>query len=363
MELKTMTYTLILTITTLLLGFCLSFAGFYIYKEKAKTVLSSVLKKELAFAPIYISAAIMLTLLYFITPLSDDFIHDFGAGELFVPLFLTGICYLISLFPSSAKFLNLAIILSVSGAVFLLPTDFLLFKGHLPFWADRLALIVLWSIFSCFYGIFNGIDGILPIQSLSYLLTLMILAVLGAAPLFLGLAALSLLTATCSFLSYNWFPSKINLSDNSCKIFGYLLGSLMVLGCSENLAPCFAIVLTIFALELVQSLCKKLSGRERYKKLNTNTICYQAHIKGLNPEQVCLSFFKIEILFIMLGCFQAYLPNNYSLPIASLFLAAWFLNKLKHWDDPELSLKEINQEFMSDLRQNIKNIKNTINRD
>ena len=64
-----------------------------------------------------------------------------------------------------------------------------------------------------------------------------------------------------------------------------------------------------------------------------------------------------------MGCFQAYLPNAYSLPIVSIILAAWFLERLKNWNEPKQNLKEINQEFMDDLRQNINEIKNKINRE
>ena len=293
---STMTNEFILTLVTLIAGISFGFTGFYVYKQKAQTLSSAFLKKELAFAPIYISSVIILSLLYFITPKEDDFIHDFSALELFVPLLLAGICYVLTLFTQTAKFL-------------------------------------------------------------------IILSLFDAAPAFYGLTGLALLCINGSFLAYNWFPAKITLSNNSCKIFGFMLGGIMTFAGSENLAPCFAIILTIFALELLQSIFKKLSLRNRYADLNTNTICYQAHISGLTPNQVCFAIFKVQILFIILGCFQAYLPNNYSLPIASLFLAAWFLNKLKNWDEPTQSLKEINQEFVSDLRQNINDIKNSLKRD
>ena len=353
----------ILTLVTLIAGISLGFAGFYIYAQKAPTLTSSSLKKELTFAPIYIGSLILLSLLYFIVPTADDFIHDFQATEIFVPITLAGICYALSLFSKAAKFINIYLVVAASISVCFLPTDFLMFKGNLPFWADRLIIILLWSIFSCFYYILNKVDGILPIFNSSYLICLIVLALFDAAPLFYGLVGLALLSLNGTFLVYNWAPAKISLTDNSCKIFGFILGGIMVFASSENLAPCFSIILTIFTIELLQSAFKKLSLRDRYANLSSNTICYQAHISGLTQEQVCISIFKVQILFIILGCFQAYLPNNYSLPIASLILASWFLSKLQHWYEPKQNLKEINQEFVNDLRQNINDIKNTLNRD
>lgn len=358
-----MTYKIILTIATLIVGFALSFTGFYLYSKKASKISCSFLKQELAFAPIYITSVILLSLLYFITPLKYDFIHNFSAYEVFVPLFLAGFCYGISLFPKTAKFINIALIISIGISAYFLPTDFMLFKGQIPLWIDRLILIVLWSIFACFYFILNGIDGILPIFNTSYLMILILLTALDASPLFYGLAATGLLSANGSFLIFNWHPSKIKISNNSCKIFGFMLGGLMIFSSIENLAPCFAIILTLFVLELLQSIIKKLSLHDRYSNLSSNTIYYQAHISGLTQNQVCFAIFKIQILFIVLGCFQAYLPNNHSLPIASLFLAAWFLNKLKHWDEPQKNIKEINEEFIKDIKQNFTDLKNKINRE
>lgn len=358
-----MTNEFILIFLTLIIGFTAGFVSFYIYAQKVQTISSAALKKELAFAPIYLSSWLIFALLYWITPLENDFIHDFKISLFLVPLTLTGMSYVLSLIKPNAFYINIAIIISAAISVFFLPAEFLMFKGYLPFWADRLVIIALWSTFSCFYYILKSVDGLLPIYNLSFLSTFFILSLLDAAPLFLGLLALGFLSVNTSFLIFNWFPAKISLTENSEKIFGFMLGGLMIFGCSENLAPCFAITLSVFALELIQSLIKKLSLRERYTNLSNNTICYQAHISGLTPDQVCASIAKVQILFIILSCFQVYLPNDYSLPIISIFLAAWFLDKLKNWNTPKQNLKEINQEFVKDLRQNIYNIKNKINRD
>ena len=358
-----MTNMFILTLITIAIGFSLSFAGFYLYFIKAPMLNSASLKNELAFSPVYSSLLFLLTLLCFIVPTKGDFISDFQPTELLIPLICAGVCYALSLFKTTAKFLNLALILSVGISTFFLPSDFLIFKGSVPFWADRLFLIIIWSVFACFYHILNGVNGILPIFNASYAFVLIVLSLLNAAPALYGFIGLGLLTVNTSFMIYNWFPAKITLTDNSCKIFGFILGGVMIFGCSENLAPCFSIILTIFVLELFQSIFKKLTLRNKYNNLAANTIYYQAHIRGLSPEQVCLAVFKIQTLFIILSCFQAYLPNDYSLPIASIFLAAWFLNKLHTWDEPKQSLKEINQEFVNDLRQNINEIKDSIKRD
>lgn len=358
-----MTNVFILTLTILVVGFSLSVLSYYVYSQKAQIIESTYLKKELAFAPLYFCSIILLVLTYFLSPIENDFIHDFQATELFVPILLSGICYTICFFPKISRFLDIALIVSVAVSCLFLPHDFLLFKGNLPLWADRLSIIALWSIFSCFYYILNGVDGILPLFNSSIFVVLMILSLFDAAPIFYGLSALSLLTVNISFLNLNWFPARLSLTNNSCKIFGFLIGGIIIFASTENLAPCFSIILSIFVLELLQSFVKKMTLYTRYTDLTDNTIYYQANISGLTAKQICFYIFKIQILFIILASFQAYLPNDFSLPIASLLLAAWFLNKLKQWNTPRQSIKEINQEFIDNIRQNINDFKDTINRD
>lgn len=65
-------------------------------------------------------------------------------------------------------------------------------------------------------------------------------------------------------------------------------------------------------------------------------------------------------VLLVLGSFQVYAPNNYSLPLAAALVALWFMSKLNNWQEPQQSLKDINREVIRDIKDNVEDIKKII---
>ena len=351
---------LILALGTFFASFFMSFAGFLIYLKKQVPERFASLKKNLVFAPFYLSCLICFSLIYAFTPTRFDFINDIGIGQVIIPLLLAGIIYAVSLISKISRFTPVAIFIAAGISVFLLPADFLMFNGILPFWLDRLCILLIWFLFSNFYYILNGIDGLAGSQTISIGAAFLVLGIIDAIPLFYTMIAISLISISGSFLILNWFPSRIRLTTDSCRVLGFIVGWLLVFSSAEGLAPCNFIFITFYILELAQAAIKKISLRDKYESLVSNTTYYQANISGLAPTEICIFLFKLETVLIIIGGFQLYSPNVYSLPALSLILGAWFLNKLKNWQTPDKGLKEINKDFMEDIRQNIEEIKNNL---
>ena len=351
---------LILALGTFFASFFMSFAGFLIYLKKQVPERFASLKKNLVFAPFYLSCLICFSLIYAFTPTRSDFINDIGIGQVIIPLLLAGIIYAVSLISKISRFTPVAIFIAAGISVFLLPADFLMFSGNLPFWLDRLCILLIWFLFSNFYYILNGIDGLAGSQTISIGAAFLVLGIIDAIPLFYTMIAISLISISGSFLILNWFPSRIQLTTDSCRVLGFIIGWLLVFSSAEGLAPCNFIFMTFYILELAQAAIKKISLRDKYESLVSDTTYYQANISGLAPAEICIFLFKLETVLIIIGGFQLYSPNVYSLPALSLILGAWFLNKLKNWQTPDKGLKEINKDFMEDIRQNIEEIKNNL---
>lgn len=353
-----MEFRLILALSTIIVSFTASFGGFIFYLKKPLPEHNAFLEKNLAFAPFYLTCLAVFCLLYVLTPIANDFIFEINIFSVLIPLILGGGIYLCSLFQKTAKLTPAAIFIAVAVSVFLLPPEFLLFKGYLPFWLDRIVIIIFWSLFSNFYYILNGIDGLAASNTFSITMGFIVFGLLDAIPLYYALAALCLTAVSGSFLIFNWYPSRLNFTADSCKVLGFILGWLLIFSSTEGLAPCNFILITFFILELLQALIKKISLRDRYNSLTANTTYYQANISGLSPTEICTFVLKFQILFIIFACFQLYTPNSYSLPFLSLIVGTWFLSKLKNWQTPNKGLHELNKDFMEDIRQNIEDIKN-----
>lgn len=104
-----------------------------------------------------------------------------------------------------------------------------IFAGALPFWADRIATIVLWVGFMNLYNFMDGIDGMTGTQTVTQALgAFFVLCLVGGITMVdLSLAAV-LVGASVGFLLFNWHPAKIFLGDIGSVPIGFLVGFLLL---------------------------------------------------------------------------------------------------------------------------------------
>ena len=76
--------------------------------------------------------------------------------------------------------------------------------------------------------------------------------------------------------------------------------------------------------------------------------------------EICQNIGKLMIILLILGSFQLYAPNNYSLPTAAVFITLWFMGKLNNWQEPPQSFKDLNREVLRDIKENVEDIKKII---
>ena len=90
----------------------------------------------------------------------------------------------------------------------------------------------------------------------------------------------------------------------------------------------------------------------RSGRLAENTDFYLAAQQFSAPA---LTFNILRICFIILfiGWFQLFASNQYSLIIVSALFSLWLCHSLGHPNSGARTLKEINKEFVKDLKQNI----------
>lgn len=337
-------------------GFVALTGRFYVDKEDAGG-------NKLVFMPFYIPSALGIVLLYFFSPDFSDFIHEIGFSNILVPLTCTGIIYVSSLSDRSAKYTLATILPACAVSAFFLPENALIFEGELPFWLDRAAIIAVWFLFSAMYYILDGIDGVQPVQTGTICTGIIILAVLGATPFLYGLFAAVILAATVAYAVFNWYPARLNMNQASSQALGFMLGWMLFANAAEGASSSSLILIMFFIIELAGAVIKKITLRDKFADLTTDTVYYQANVSGLSPHHICTFLIKLQIIFIILSAFQIYAPNAYSLPLLALVIGIWFLSKLKNWQTPNKTIRELNRDFMEDIRQNIEDLKNNIGKD
>ena len=90
-----------------------------------------------------------------------------------------------------------------------------------------------------------------------------------------------------------------------------------------------------------------------------NTNYYEA-AKIYTLQGLSANILRICVVLLFIGWFQLFAANQYSLLIVAFFLALW-LNNLQGQRQPN-SLKEINREFVTELKQNIQETKELLTR-
>lgn len=343
----------ILSVGSFIVGFLTCFFALIPYTGYKYSLHKVPFYKSSAYLPIYTVILISFTVIYFANSVKSDFLYNLGYLNIIVPLLAAGLIYASSLLSGLARFKSLTIAAAAAVSCFFLPPEFYLFEKAVPFWADRLIIVFLWWAFSYCYIFLNKMDGILPLQNMTFSLGLAVLGFFGALPQLFMLFGLCLLAVNLAFALLNWYPAKISLSDGAACSFGFIFGWLALTSSAEGCMPCMVILSMYYFVEVLTACLQKLSLKDEYKNPLTNTSYYQVNVSGLSPDTIVRHLLKLQIIFVILSIFEIYAPNTYSIPLLAFIMGAWFLSRLRNWQTQEKSLKELHQEMLENIKNSL----------
>lgn len=343
-------------IISALAGFIISFIGFS--AANSKKDLPSV-ARFLPFSVIYLTFLALGLIAFIAFPRSEDFIFDYSFNESAVFFLMIPVVFFSFYFLKHSTKAYLAALIAVSIPVIFFPSQYNYFS-ELPLWSAPLITIVLWFAFTAFYPILNGVDAVAGVNALSVSLGVFILSLSGGAPILLGAQGLFLAVIMLAFLIFNWYPARIRLSSSVASAIGFILGGICLRASYEGIGSCILILNMFFITETVFALLKKLTLRSQYQELLINTAYCQANLSGFAPESVINNVVRLNIVMIIFAWFAMYAPNFYSIPVLSFIICTWYLSKLKNWQTANRSLKEINRDFVNNLKNNFSTIKDSI---
>lgn len=347
--------------------FCCCFILCYLWlsavsRNISSIILSSALAKDV-FSPMIIMSFIGCLALTFTVDYNYDFIYSFSRLDLLTAFISAAVIYAAAFRHKLARYVPVLIFAAAASCTFFLPAEFRLFDGHLPLVLDRLTIILIWTAFSWCYFYLNGLDGIISSESLAIPGGLVLLSLFGAVPALIGGFGAVYTAVILAFYAYNRYPARLVMPRGGCTALGFLLGWLALKGAEEGVASCILIFALYYFVEAIYASAKRLSLQPQHKDLVANTNYYQIDLSGLAPNIIADSLLKLQLLLWILGCFQVYAPNNFSLLLLSLLLTVWFINKLYNWETGHQTLKEINQEVIQDIKNNVSEITKKIDKD
>jgi len=341
------------------LCFVLSFAGFYVLNWRNEEFAPHKNTPFLIVLPITITSFLASFLLL---PRQSDFIYSFKSIQLFIALICSGIIYFSFRFLVS-KILKALICLTCAIAVcWFIPTEFILIP-QLSATIGKIILCLCLFAFSYFYPLSNNIDTLTCIQTLSINIGIFALALIGGTPILLGSFALSSAAICLAFLAFNRYPAQLSFIPAGCNALGFITCCQMIWSSIEGSSIAILVFSMFFWVELLSAITRKTLDWQNNFALNTYTGCYQANLSGFPPYTIAGHILRLQIVLLLMGCFAIYTPVGVAVPVFSFITTIWYISKIKNWQNGNKTIRELNNDLMNNIKNNLNNIKEQINKD
>lgn len=292
---------------------------------------------------------------------SKDFLFPLYNIEQIGVILLTIGIYFLAQKNYKNKYNFICILISYSILIGYLPKEYFTQFYEYPTELIKIISIIALSLFC--YGIqyLNGLDGIVSIQFITTCIGIFLLSLFGGVPQTLGIIGLGITATFLVFLNFNISQIRINMDNSSCLSFSFIISWLIFRSALEGSGSCLISYNMFYLYTVIEGLIKTTYTQQTPLMQNTNYI--QAWIKGLSSQDICKNIGRISFFLLILGTFQVYAPNQYSIPLLSFITMAWFSTNLKNWNKDVTNYKEIHKEAFQTLKNNINEIKNNLRKD
>lgn len=206
-----------------------------------------------------IVCTIFIAWIYFYWPITDNL----NLALLAAMIVLASVSWLDDKSFVSPPIRLLVQILAVSGTLFFLPHDQLVFNGVFPVWLDRGITALCWLWFINLFNFMDGIDGISGVETLSICAGIATIgAIVGLPVATLGVATV-IGGAAIGFLWWNWYPAKIFMGDVGSITLGFVLGWFLIQLAFHG-AIIIALILPLYYLtDATLTLLRRIIHREK----------------------------------------------------------------------------------------------------
>lgn len=291
---------------------------------------------------------------------NSDFVTPLGLSRIFIMLGLGALIYCAAFF-FGEKARDVALVASIGVCVFLQPME----NNFVPFglneYVFKTLAVIYFGIFCLGYKVLNVLPHTIVTITVNMLIGVSLLSAIGGAPVYLALVSAVLGGALCAYLGVNLHRIKIEFDSTSCLILAFLLSNIFILDMGELSFSSCLIFSMVFWAELVVAVWKRLfitkSGG-----LTENSHFFAAAQK-LSLAVLMSNIFKVGIVCLFFGWFQLFSVNQYSMPLVSFFVVIWLNTSMgANLLETPKTLKQINSEFIQDIKQNFKETKETLSK-
>ncbi len=225
----------------------------------------------------------------------------------------------------------------------------------MPMWAGPIITAAAWAVFAFCWRYLNALTGLVALCAFSFCLGIASLGWLNGLPMLFAYIAAAWGGMALTVFLYNKEPARIKLSSSDCSVLGFLLGFLLFYAFLEKSGPCVLTFSFFLIGEMIFGTLNMLFNG-KISGLNTYMAYYEAQKTGMPINLEYRQISRILVLLLIMGCFELYAPNDYSVPVFALVLTLWYLYRLQNWQIGNQTFREINREVISEIKTNIKQI-------
>jgi UDP-N-acetylmuramyl pentapeptide phosphotransferase/UDP-N-acetylglucosamine-1-phosphate transferase len=215
----------------------------------------------------------------------------------------------------------------IAGVIYTLP-DQLRVVPLLPWWLERLLLLVGGLWFVNLVNFMDGIDWMTVAEVIPITATLTALGIAGALPSYGTVLALSLGGAMIGFAYFNRPTAKVFLGDVGSLPIGLILGWLLLLVASGGHLVAAVVMPLYYLADATITLFRRLIRREPFWQAHRTHFYQRATDKGFSTMAVVARVFAVNIGLGVLAVVSVIVPGRLS-EIAALtagaVLVAWLL--------------------------------------
>ena len=215
----------------------------------------------------------------------------------------------------------------VAGVIYTLP-DQLRVVPLLPWWIERLLLLIGGLWFVNLVNFMDGIDWMTAAEVIPITATLTVLAIAGALPSYGTVLALALGGAMIGFAYFNRPTAKVFLGDVGSLPIGLILGWLLLLVAGGGHLVAAVVMPLYYLADSTITLCRRLIRREPFWEAHRSHFYQRATDRGFTTMAVVVRVFVVNIGLGILAVISVVVPGRpceIAALTAAAILVAWLL--------------------------------------
>jgi UDP-N-acetylmuramyl pentapeptide phosphotransferase/UDP-N-acetylglucosamine-1-phosphate transferase len=217
--------------------------------------------------------------------------------------------------------------LAIAVAIAAMPTD-LRFAPSMPWWVERLCLLLVLVWFVNLVNFMDGIDWMTVAEVVPLTASIVLLGQLATAPPPSTILALALLGATLGFAPFNKPVAKLFLGDVGSLPIGLLLGWLL-LKLARDGEPAAALLLPLYYLaDASITLIRRLVAAEPFWQAHRSHFYQRAYDQGFSVPDIVGRVFLTNLALAGLAFLTAAKHGPFVILVSLLIgaaLVAWLL--------------------------------------